>query len=53
MEEEAAVDSGAVDCVANKKRFPHLPITPTPESIKGESWTCAGGKKLPKEGEVL
>ena len=52
VKEEAAVDSGAVDCVANKKRFPHLNVTPTPESIRGESWTCAGGKKLPKEGEV-
>jgi len=50
--EEAAVDSGAVDCVASKKRFPHLQITPTPESSRGEAWTCAGGKKIAKEGEV-
>ena len=53
VKEEAAVDSGAVDCVANRKTFHHLAVTATPESIKGESWTCAGGKKLPKEGEVI
>jgi hypothetical protein len=52
MKEEAAVDSGAVDCVGNRKTFPHAKVMPTPESIKGESWTCAGGKKLPKEGEI-
>ena len=52
MKEEAAVDSGAVDCVASKRRFPHMQIMPTPESERGEAWTCAGGKKIPKEGEI-
>ncbi len=53
VKEEAAVDSGAVDCVANKKTFPHLQVTPTPESLRGECWTCAGGKQLKKEGEIV
>ena len=46
------MDSGAVDCVTDKDKFPHLKVIPTPESIRGESWTCAGGKKLKKEGEI-
>ena len=49
---EAAVDSGAVDCVANEHEFGHLEILPTPESIRGECWTCAGGKQIKKQGEV-
>ena len=52
IKEEAAVDSGAVDCVASRDRFPHLEVMDTPESIRGESWTCAGGKQLAKEGEI-
>ena len=52
VKEEAAVDSGAVDCVASKKRFSHLKIQPTPESERGDCWTCAGGKQIRKEGEI-
>ena len=52
VKEEAAVDSGAVDCVANGDRFPHLEVMETPESMRGEHWTCAGGKQLKKEGEI-
>jgi hypothetical protein len=51
--EEAVVDSGAIDCVTSRKRFPHLRVQSTPESERGESWTCAGGKKIAKEGEVV
>ena len=50
--EEAAVDSGAIDCVTSRKRFPHLEVKETPESIRGECWTCAGGKQIKKEGEM-
>jgi hypothetical protein len=52
VKEEAAVDSGAVDCVANRDRFPHLEVFDTPESIRGEHWTSAGGNHIKKEGEV-
>jgi cellular nucleic acid-binding protein len=52
VKEEAAVDSGAVDCVANRDRFPHLKVFDTPESIRGEHWTSAGGNHIKKEGEV-
>jgi hypothetical protein len=51
VKEEAAVDSGAADCVANRDRFPHLEVFETPESMRGEHWTCAGGKEIKKEGE--
>ena len=51
--EEAIVDSGAFDCVTSRKRFPHLKVQATPESERGENWTCAGGKKIPKEGEMI
>ena len=51
--EEAVVDSGAIDCVTSRRRFPHLKVQATPESERGESWTCAGGKKIAKEGEVV
>ena len=50
--EEAAVDSGSVDCVTSRDRFPHLQVKETPESTRGDSWTCAGGKKITKEGEM-
>jgi hypothetical protein len=52
VKEEAAVDSGAVDCVANRERFPHLTVKDTPESLRGDCWICAGGKQLRKEGEI-
>ena len=52
VKEEGVVDSGAVDCVMNKNRFPHLAIEPTPESMRGDTWSCAGGKKIPKEGQI-
>jgi len=52
VKEEAAVDSGAVDCVANRDRFPHLEVFDTPESLRGEHWTSAGGNHIKKEGEV-
>ena len=52
VKEEAAVDSGAIDCVANADRFPHLKVMETAESRRGDCWTCAGGKSIKKEGEV-
>ena len=44
IKEEAVVDS-AVECVTSRKRVPHLKVEETPESRRGETWTCAGGKK--------
>ena len=52
VKEEAAVDSGSVDNVINGEKFPHLKVEPTTESQRGETWTCAGGKKIPKEGQL-
>ena len=45
IKEVAVVDSGAVECVTSKKRVPHLKVGETPESKRGETWTCAGGKE--------
>ena len=52
VKEEAAVDSGSVDPVLNKSKFPHLEVHATPESSRGEAWTGAGGQKIAKEGQV-
>ena len=49
---EAAVDSGAIDIVANPRDFPGARIEETEESKKGETWTCAGGKTIPKLGAM-
>ena len=49
IRQEAAVDSGAVECVTSKKRMLHL-IEETPES-RGETRTCAGGNVIKKEGK--
>ena len=46
------VDSGAVECVTSRKRVPHLKVEETPESRRGETLTCAGGKEIKKEGKV-
>ena len=46
------VDSGAVECVTSRKRVPHLSVEETPESRRGETLTCAGGKEIKKEGKV-
>ena len=47
---EAAIDSGAVDIVANPKDFPGVEVEATEESRSGEHWVCAGGKRIPKLG---
>ena len=49
---EAAIDSGAVDAVANPRDFPDARVVPTPESKRGEEWVCAGGKGIPKLGRM-
>ncbi len=49
---EAAIDSGAVDIVANPKDFPGVTVEPTEESRNGEHWVCAGGKRIPKLGKI-
>ena len=49
---EAAVDSAAFDNVANPKDFPGIEVNETEESKRGEHWTCAGGKKIPKHGNL-
>ena len=50
--EEAVVDSGAVECVASRRRVPRLQVEETPESRRGETWACAGGKDIKKEGRA-
>ena len=52
VKEEAVVDSGAIDCVTNRKRFPHLKVQETAESRRGDTWSCAGGKSIKKEGQI-
>ena len=52
IREEAVVDSGAVECVASKKRMPHLRLEETPESRRAETWTCGGGNDIKMEGKV-
>ena len=44
--EEAVVDKGAVECVTSGKRVPHLKVEETPESRRGETWACVGGKRV-------
>ena len=53
VREDAAVDSGAVDNVMHRDKFPHLPVLPTPESARGDSWTGVGGQTIEKEGEII
>ena len=50
IKEEALVDSGAIDCVADSETLPHLEVESTPESRRGASWACAGGKEIAKKG---
>ena len=45
IKEEAVVDSGAVECVKSRNRVPHFKVEETPESRRGETWTCAGGER--------
>ena len=52
IKEEAVVDSGAVGCVTSRNRVPHLQVEETPESRRGETWTCAGGREIKMEGKV-
>ena len=52
VKEEAAVDSGSVDPVLNRSKFPHLVIEDTQESMRGEAWTGAGVQRIPKEGQA-
>ena len=52
IREEAVVDSGSVECVTSKKRMLYLRVEGTPESRRGETWTCAGGNEIKKEGKV-
>ena len=52
VKEEAVVDSGATDCVTSRKRFPHVSVMSTEESRRGETWSCAGGKTIKKEGQM-
>ena len=46
IKEEVVVDSGAVECATSKKRMLHLRVEETPESRRGETWTCAGGNEI-------
>ena len=32
--------------------MPDIRVEETPESRRGETWTCAGGKEIKKEGKV-
>ena len=52
IKEEAVVDSGAVECVARRMRVPHLKVEETPQSRRGETWMCAGGTEIKKDGKV-
>ena len=52
VRDEVVVDSGAVECVTSKKRMPHMRVEKTPEPRRGETWTCAGGSEIKKEGKV-
>ena len=52
IREDAVVDSGAFECVTSKEIMPHLTVEETPESRRGETWTCAGGNEIRKEGDV-
>ena len=49
---EAAIDSGATDIVGNPDDFPGILVENTPESSRGEHWTCVAGKQVPKLGEM-
>ena len=49
---EAAIDTACVDNVVNPKHFPGLELIETDESKRGDSWTAAGGSKIPKLGEM-
>ena len=48
IREETVVDRGAVECVTSRKRMPHVRLEETPESRRGETWTCAGGTDIKK-----
>ena len=48
---EEAVDSRAVECVTSKN-MQHLRVKETPESRRGETWTCAGENEIKKEGKA-
>jgi hypothetical protein len=52
VREEAVVDSGAVDCAMTRETMLHLEVEPTPESRRGETWSCAGGKPIAKAGNI-
>ena len=39
------VDSGAIECVASRERVASLRVEATPQSMRGEIWTCAGEKR--------
>ena len=52
IKEEALVDSGAIDRVANSETLPHLDVESTPKSRRCESWACAGGKEIAKEYQI-
>ena len=45
------VDSGAVECVASRIRVPHLRVEETPQSMRGEIWTCACEKRSRRKAE--
>ena len=48
VREEAAVDSGAFECVTSKKRLPDVRVEDTPESRRGDTWACAGENEINK-----
>ena len=52
IKQEAAGDSGTVECVTGRERVPHLKVEETQESSRGETWTCAGGREMREEGKV-
>ena len=52
IEIEAAIDTACVDNVVNPKHFPGIEVLETEESKRGDSWTAAGGSKIPKLGEM-
>ena len=49
---DAAVDSGAVDVVANPAEFPGCKVNPKTESNRDDIWICAGGEPIGKLGKM-
>ena len=52
VREGLVANSGAFECVTSKKRMLRLRAEETPESRRGETWTCAGAHEINNEGNV-